>query len=141
MRCELERVGPIPLETAHRLACDSAIRRVVLRGDSEVLDLGRAQRLVSPALRRALVLRDRGCVFPGCDRPPEWCDAHHIIWWERTGTTDRENCCLLCRRHHTMCHEGGWTIERNPDGTYQAHEPPPTHAHTRRHGRAPPVAA
>jgi hypothetical protein len=141
MRCDLDRVGPISRETALRLACDSAVRRVVMRGESEVLDLGRAQRLASPALRRALVLRDRGCVFPGCDRPPEWCDAHHIIWWERHGTTDRDNCCLLCRRHHTMCHEGGWTIQRNPDGTYAAQEPPPMHVHNRRRGRAPPTAA
>jgi Domain of unknown function (DUF222) len=141
MRCDLDRVGPISRETALRLACDCAVRRVVMRGESEVLDLGRAQRLASPALRRALVVRDRGCAFPGCDRPPEWCDAHHIIWWERHGTTDRDNCCLLCRRHHTMCHEGGWTIHRNPDGTYQAQEPSPMHVHTRRRGRAPPTAA
>ncbi len=112
-----------------------------MRGRSEVLDLGRQTRLVSPALRRALVLRDRGCVFPGCDRPPEWCDAHHIIRWERNGTTDRDNCCLLCRRHHMMCHEGGWTIQRNPDGTYNAQAPPPLHARNHRHGRAPPAAA
>lgn len=141
MRCDLDRVGPISRETALRLACDCAVRRVVMRGDSEVLDLGRQQRLVSPALRRALVLRDRECVFPGCDRPPEWCDAHHIIWWEHHGNTDRENCCLLCRRHHMMCHEGGWTIQRIDDGTYEVQEPPPLHVRNRRRGRAPPVAA
>jgi hypothetical protein len=141
LRCELERVGPIPLETALRLACDCAVGRVVMRGDSEVLDLGSQTRLVSRALRRALVLRDRGCVFPGCDRPAQWCDAHHIIWWEHEGPTNEENCCLLCRRHHVLCHEGGWGIRRAEDGTYEIQEPPATYTRNRQRGRAPPIAA
>jgi hypothetical protein len=141
VRCELARVGPVPLETAQRLACDCAVGRVVMRGPSEVLDLGRRERLVPPALRRALDIRDRGCAWPGCDRPAEWCDAHHIVWWERGGATDLENCCLLCRRHHVLCHEGGWAIRREPDGTYAVQEPPVTFVRTRRRGRAPPVAA
>jgi hypothetical protein len=141
VRCDLERVGPISRETAMRLACDCAVGRVVMRGESEVLDLGRRQRLVSPALRRALELRDRGCVFPGCDRPPEWCDAHHILWWERGGPTNDENCCLLCRRHHTMCHEGGWGIRRADDGAYEVQQPPSVRVRERQRDRAPPVAA
>jgi hypothetical protein len=141
LRCDLERVGPIPLETALRLACDCAVGRVVMRGESEVLDLGRRERLVNPALRRALVARDRGCAWPGCDRPAVWCDGHHIVWWEHGGPTNEENCCLLCRRHHVLCHEGGWRIKRRDDGTYEAQEPPAGHVGTRRHGRAPPTAA
>ena len=112
-----------------------------MRGDSEVLDLGRETRLVNRALRRALVARDRGCVFPGCERPAVWCDAHHITWWEHGGPTNLENCCLLCRRHHTLCHEGGWRIKRRDDGTYEAQEPPAGHVAQRRRGRAPPIAA
>ena len=71
-----------------------------------------------------LVARDRGCAWPGCDRPAVWCDAHHIIWWEHDGPTNQENCCLLCRRHHVLCHEGGWGIKRADDGTYEIQEPP-----------------
>ena len=141
LRCELERVGPIPLATALRLACDCAVVRVVMRGDSEVLDLGRSTRLVSPALRKALVLRDRGCVFPGCERPAEWCDAHHLVWWEHQGPTNEENCALLCRRHHVLCHEGGWGLTHAPDGTYETQPPTTTHTHQPRRGRAPPLAA
>ena len=141
LRCELERVGPIPLETAFRLACDCAVGRVVMRGESEVLDLGRETRLVNRALRRALVARDRGCVFPGCDRPAVWCDAHHIIWPRTRQSHQRENCCLLCRRHHVLCHEGGWRIKRRDDGTYEVREPPAGYTRQRRLGRAPPIAA
>ncbi len=139
VRCELEGFGPIPLETAFRLACDCSVTRVLIRGDSEVLDLGRSTRLASAAQHKALAIRDRGCVFPGCDRPPAWCNAHHLVWWEHGGPTDEQNLCLLCRRHHTLCHEGGWGLTRNDDGTYQAHEPPAGHIPIRRHGRAPPA--
>ena len=93
-----------------------------------------------PRTHKALAIRDRGCVFPGCDRPPAWCNAHHLVWWEHGGPTDEQNLCLLCRRHHTLCHEGGWGIPRRDDGTYEVHEPPAGHIPTRRHGRAPPTA-
>jgi hypothetical protein len=82
----------------------------VLGTAGEVLDLGRGSRLPSPALRRALVLRDRGCRFPGCDRPPQWTDAHHIQPWATGGPTTLPNLILLCRHHHTLVHEGGWGI-------------------------------
>jgi hypothetical protein len=126
VRCELSRVGPIPLATAERLLCDCAIGRVVMQGESEVLDLGRRQRDVSPAIRRAVVARDRACAWPGCDRPPRWCDVHHILPWERGGPTSVENCALLCRRHHMLVHEGGWSLLRNLDGTYEVKQPRPT---------------
>ncbi len=139
VRCELEGFGPIPLETAFRLACDCSVTRVLMRGESEVLDLGRSTRLASVAQHKALAIRDRGCVFPGCDRPPAWCNAHHLVWWEHGGPTDEQNLCLLCRRHHTLCHEGGWGIRRRDDGTYEVTEPPAGHVPTRRPGRAPPA--
>ena len=88
VRCELEGFGPIPLATAFRLACDCSVTRVLMRGESEVLDLGRSTRLASAAQHKALAIRDRGCVFPGCDRPPAWCNAHHLVWWEHGGLTD-----------------------------------------------------
>jgi len=144
IRCELSHVGPIALVTAQRLACDCLIGRVVMNGDSETLDLGRLQRTPDHALRRALEIRDRHCAWPGCDRPVQWCDAHHIVWWERGGPTNLENCVLLCRRHHVLCHEGGWRIARNDHGAIEV-EPPdeafvrPRRRRTRR--RAPPLAA
>ncbi len=123
--CELERTGPIPAETARRLACDAKVSRVITRGRSEPLDVGRAVRTVTPAQRKALAVRDRSCRFPGCDRPPTWCDAHHIKHWLDRGRTDLDNLILLCRRHHTLVHEHGFRISGSatdanflrPDGT------------------------
>ncbi len=97
--------GPIPGEAARRLACDAKISRVITAGASQPLDLGRTTRVVTPALRRALELRDRGCVWPGCDRPPAWTDAHHIRHWADGGPTGLTNLILLCRRHHRAVHE------------------------------------
>jgi hypothetical protein len=141
VRCELSRTGPVPIETARRLLCDCEIGRVVVGPDGEILDLGRKQRTPSPAQRRALVVRDRGCVWPGCDRPAEWCDAHHLVWWDDGGSTDLDNLVLLCRRHHMLCHEGGWTMFRAPDGTVEVKEPPATRSPRGRTGRAPPDRA
>jgi hypothetical protein len=138
MRCELSRTGALPVETARRLLCDCAIGRVVLGTDGEILDLGRTTRTPSAAQRRALVVRDRGCAWPGCDRPPEWCDAHHIVWWEDDGPTDLDNLALLCRRHHVLCHEGGWTMFRAFDSSIEVKAPPTDLGVRRRHGRAPP---
>ncbi|GAA3464887.1 DUF222 domain-containing protein [Saccharothrix longispora] len=95
---------------ARRIACDAKIVPVVLGGDSEVLDLGRAKRTVSVAQRRALHARDRGCAFPGCHRPPKWCDAHHVRHWADGGTTDLHNLVLLCRTHHSLIHHSQWHI-------------------------------
>jgi hypothetical protein len=86
------------------LACDCVLQRVVLDAAGVPLDVGRTQRLATPAQRRALIVRDGGCAFPGCDRPPGWCDAHHIIPWELGGHTDMHNLVLLCRRHHRRVH-------------------------------------
>jgi len=73
----------------------------------EPLDVGRASRTVTAPQRRAVVVRDRHCRFPGCDRPPGWGDVHHIVHWLDQGRTDLDNLILLCRRHHTLVHEGG----------------------------------
>jgi hypothetical protein len=97
-------------ETVRRLACDAKITRIVLDGASQPLDVGRARRTVTAAQRRALRVRDGGCRFPGCDRPVEWTDAHHVRWWSRGGRTDIGELILLCRTHHTAVHEGGWHI-------------------------------
>ena len=69
-----------------------------------------------PATRRALNLRDQHCCWPGCDRPPSYTEAHHLVPWTRGGRTDLPNLVLLCYRHHWQVHEGGWTILRSDQG-------------------------
>jgi hypothetical protein len=90
---------------------------------SQPLDVGRATRVVQPAQRAALAVRDGGCVFPGCDRPLAWCDAHHLQHWLHGGPTDLANLALLCRAHHRQVHEGGWRLARGPDGRFAATPP------------------
>ncbi len=123
---ELENAGPVPVEVARRLACDASIVRVVTAGSSEPLDVGRRTPVVSSAQRRAVIVRDGQCRFPGCDRPPAWGDVHHILHWPDGGRTDLRNLILLCRRHHVMCHardgfrlvvEDGRPVFRRPDGS------------------------
>ncbi len=72
--------------------------------------LGRSQRLFSSHQRRLLALRDGGCRFPGCSRPPAHTDAHHVVPWSAGGATDIANAVLLCRFHHRLVHEGGWDL-------------------------------
>jgi hypothetical protein len=96
---------PYPDAALARDACDCLLTRMLLDEHGVPLALGRTQRLVSAGQRRALVERDRGCAFPGCDRGPEWCDAHHIVHWLHGGATDLDNLVLLCRTHHTRMHE------------------------------------
>ncbi len=94
-------LGP---ETVRKLACDAGIIPVVLGGPSEVLDVGRTQRLFTAGQVKALWLRDKHCTFPGCDAPSHWCDAHHLKHWVDGGPTDLGNAALLCGRHHTIVH-------------------------------------
>jgi hypothetical protein len=95
---------------ARRWACDAKIIPVVMGGKSEPLDVGRAMRTVPLSIRRALVARDRGCAFPGCDRPPGMCQAHHCRHWVDHGETSVDNCVLLCEAHHRHVHHTGWEI-------------------------------
>ena len=84
----------------------------------DLLDVGRAHRLVTPAIWSALVLRDRHCAFPGCTRMPLACDAHHIVHWADGGATSLDNLILLCRHHHTLTHHSPWRVHIDP-GTRQ----------------------
>ncbi|WP_307794659.1 HNH endonuclease signature motif containing protein, partial [Winogradskya humida] len=108
------RVSP---DTVRRLACDARILPLVLGGQSQILNAGRRRRNATGALRRALHLRDRGCAFPGCDRPPRWTDAHHVWHWAAGGPTNLDNLVLLCVRHHKVLHDprAGWQIRLAPD--------------------------
>jgi hypothetical protein len=115
--------GPVSGEAARRMACDAGISRIIVRGDSQILDLGRTTRCVTPDQFRALVVRDGGCRFDGCGRPPDWCIAHHLLHWALGGPTDIWNLILLCRYHHHAVHEGGWIITLNPDNTVTCRPP------------------
>ena len=120
---ELEWGGLVPVSTAQRLACDSALTRITADDSGEPLDAGRTVRTVPLALRRALVVRDRGCRFPGCDRPADWTDGHHLQHWAHGGPTKLRNLVLLCRRHHRRVHEGGWRIAWGERGELLASPP------------------
>jgi hypothetical protein len=112
---ELEDAGGIGTNDVRRLACDASVSGIVLGPRSEPLDVGRRTPVVPSALRRAVAARDGGCRFPGCDRPPGWCDAHHIVHWADGGETSLPNLVLLCRPHHRSLHEG-FDLERVGDG-------------------------
>ncbi|WP_330438487.1 HNH endonuclease [Micromonospora sp. NBC_00821] len=103
-------------DTVRRLACDATVLPAILGGAGQPLDVGRQRRLITGPLRRALVLRDRGCAFPGCDRPPRWCDAHHIRHWADGGPTSLANAVLLCGHHHRHLHHSDWTVRLSGDG-------------------------
>lgn len=109
---------------ARRLACDAQLIPAVLGAEGAVLDVGRAQRLFSGARRRALVLRDRGCSFPDCDRPPDWCVGHHILRWYHGGSTSLDGGVLLCGHHHSVIHRGHWIVRLADDGLPEFVPPP-----------------
>jgi hypothetical protein len=120
---DLEWSQPITADAVRRIACDCAMTRVLLGPTSEPIDVGRCTRTMPPALRRALVVRDKGCRFPGCDRPADWCDGHHLIHWIEGGETNLSNTCLLCRRHHRFVHELGWRLVWGDGGEILAIKP------------------
>ncbi len=105
----------LPIETVKRLCCDGSVISIVENEHGAPLDVGRKQRTVPTALKRALWSRDRGCSFPGC-RHARYVDAHHIHHWAEGGDTSLENLTLLCTHHHTLLHEGGFTIHRDSNG-------------------------
>ena len=105
-------------EAVRRLACDAKITRLIVGPESMPLDVGRAQRTATRAQRQALRVRDDGCRFPGCDRPADWCDVHHVTFWSHGGRTDVDEMISLCRKHHTAVHEGGWQVRTIGPGRF-----------------------
>ena len=116
--------GPISAEAVRRIGCDAGITRVVTDPAGVPLDVGREHRTVTAGQWAALVVRDRGCAFPGCTRPPEWCHAHHRIHWADGGATDLDNLVLLCGHHHRVIHHSGWTITMADDRLPEFIPPP-----------------
>ncbi|WP_216216593.1 HNH endonuclease signature motif containing protein [Amycolatopsis aidingensis] len=93
-----------------RMACDSYVVPAVLGGKGEILDIGQRTRTVPLAIRRALILRDHGCTFPGCRKKPKQCDAHHVVFWANGGPTALHNLTLLCWYHHNLIHHTDWHV-------------------------------
>lgn len=123
----------VSLPTVQRMICSGTYTPILLASTGQPLDVGRSQRLFTVRQRVALAARDGGCRWAGCERPPSWCEAHHIEPWQSGGRTDVADGILLCRHHHLLVHNNGWRIERRrgPDGLdeYQA-IPPAGGAHT-----------
>ena len=124
-RCQRPDGTSVRRALAATTLCNGWVRRILRDPHTgTILDVGRAHRRFTPRQRRALVIRDGGCGFPGCDRKPKWCDAHHLQPWEDDGPTDLDNGLLLCRRHHNLIHHTGWRLQRDPGtGTITARSP------------------
>jgi uncharacterized protein DUF222/HNH endonuclease len=101
--------GVISVPQALRIAAEADLVPVVLGDAGGVLGYGLTRRTASPGQRRALAARDGGCSFPGCDRPPDWCETHHVIGWVDGGRTDLDNLTLACGFHHREHRKRGWT--------------------------------
>ena len=114
-RSELEDGTRVSAETSRRLSCDASVVRISEAPDGSILDIGRKTRTIPPALRRALESRDRGCRFPGCGL--RFTDAHHVRHWADGGETKLEHLVLLCRFHHRLVHEEGYTVHAPGGGS------------------------
>jgi hypothetical protein len=104
---------PVSIPTIERETCDRGTIPIHFDDTGQAVNLGRTQRLFTPRQRIALAARDGGCRFPRCDRPPSWCEAHHITPWSQGGKTDLINGLLLCRHHHLLLHDDGWNVTRD----------------------------
>jgi hypothetical protein len=104
---------PVSIPTIEREICDRGILPIHVDPAGHVVDLGRTQRLFTARQKIGLAVRDGGCRFIGCDRPPSWCEAHHINEWQHGGRTDLADGLLLCRHHHLLIHDNGWRVTRD----------------------------
>ncbi len=130
--CTETTAGPMSAQQLRLLACDAEIIPMVLGGFGVPLDVGQLRRFFDGELRAALVARDAGCIFPGCDQPARRCDAHHIrpFWWG--GPTSLDNGVLLCPHHHALVepsrtqlhNKNRWEVRINPDDRLPEFLPP-----------------
>jgi hypothetical protein len=145
----------VPASVVRQACCDAGLLPVVLGEASEILDVGREHRLVTPPIRKALTLRDRGCIVPGCTVPAQACQAHHVTPWWAGGATALDNLVLVCRHHHGLIEPhrfdpaaDQWRIDFDDTGTPHVHPPrrlradlPPDHPDTRQDSAPTPEPA
>lgn len=112
----------LAVESVKRLTCDGSVVPMMDGLDGEPLSVGRKQRTVSAAMKRALWSRDRGCAFPGCTHR-RFVDAHHVRHWADGGETSMDNTLLLCSAHHRLVHEGGYEIRKDTAGAWYFRRP------------------
>ncbi len=135
--------------TRRRWLCDCDLQKVIVDDQGEPTDVGRRYRTATPAQRLALRAVYRSCGFPGCDCVFDWCQLHHVGFWELGGETNLDNLLPLCSRHHHLVHEGGWTLRLEPgrvaaawrpDGTLHARSTPdgPARRHDQQHDQQRP---
>lgn len=120
----LDTGTPVSARDVRRIACDATVLPVLLGTDSIPLDTGRAARVFTKELRKAVEIRDVGCAFPGCARPASWCQVHHIVHWLDGGPTSLDNGVLLCGSHHRTIHHRDWTVRLGPDRRPEFTPPP-----------------
>lgn len=119
------QTASVSISTVERLACDGGLVPIMFDdATGAALNLGRSQRLHNARQRAVISARDGGCVAPGCDRPPSWCEVHHINEFSTGGSTDVADGVLLCRHHHLLVHNNGWRITRLEHAYWLV--PPPT---------------
>jgi Domain of unknown function (DUF222)/HNH endonuclease len=102
---------PLSVDQALKLADEAAIHLLTRDATGAILNHGRTKRIATRAQTLALTARDKGCTFPGCDRPPEHCQRHHITAWADGGTTDLDNLTLVCGHHHREFAQAGWSCQ------------------------------
>jgi hypothetical protein len=143
--CNLADGTPVSRATAERLLCTCRLTAVLEQagpfGSIEIIGITDVLRDATAHQRKALAARDGGCAFPGCEAPPEWCDAHHLLPWDDGGVTLLENMALLCKHHHHLVHEGGWTLWRATDGLLHLLKPDGTPVPVTPHGHKVPLDA
>jgi len=125
-------------DTVRQLLCDAVLHPVIVDALGVPLDLGRSVRAFSPAQRRAALVRDGGCVHPGCDAPPTWTQLHHLDEVRLGGATDVRRSATLCPTHHAVWHAPGWSARLRDDGFLDLTTPTGRRMTSQRHGRPPP---
>lgn len=117
-------IGPVNATTAQRAACDADVTVVAVGGPDGAREIGRSRRFFTVSQRVAMMARDGDrCAAPYCGRPAIWSDGHHLLDWAKGGPTTVDNGALPCGAHHTMLHEGHWTLHRTDDGRYLMRHP------------------
>jgi hypothetical protein len=122
-------------DTTRLLCCDSIWHALVRDRAGRAVHLASPSRFATPGQRRAAMVRDGGCVFPGCDARPGWVDLHHVVHWLQHGPTELANLASLCRHHHGVTHRNGWTMETTADEWFTWTTPGGRILHSQRHGR------